>query len=311
MAEPSKAYYELDPEGDLLLIMRNPSLPFAVWDDDLGSLVDKLDPESQKEKKKKVARPIQSSSQLTFDQAELQLNDFFQNAAESEALETLLPTGETPPEEPYLKLLLSSAHLRLGSGYFKRTLSHGWKEAVTVDADGKRCIEAEDFDAEALLMVMRMIHNLDHSVPEKVDLEMMAKVAVIVDYYDCHEPVWFIASMWINELKDSLPTTCNRDLSLWLLISSVFDEKEVFLKITTTAILMSTGPIRKLDLPIRDIFIGVSSHLLGSFEYLYADLLGWVFRSYRPAQAECHRPHGKCIEGPFQFASQETIGLQF
>ncbi|KAF6801248.1 hypothetical protein CSOJ01_11898 [Colletotrichum sojae] len=160
--------------------------------------------------------------------------------------------------EPVVELLLLSAHLRLGSGYFKRILSREWKESVTRNTEGKRFVEAEDFDAEALLMVMRMIHNLDHSVPQKVDLEMMAKIAVIVDYYDCHEPVWFIASMWINELKECLPETCNRDLSLWLLISSVFDEKEIFLEITKTAVMTSTGPLKTLDLPIRDIFIGIT-----------------------------------------------------
>ncbi|KAF6820659.1 hypothetical protein CPLU01_12684 [Colletotrichum plurivorum] len=250
MAGASNAYYELDPEGDLLLIMRSPSPAFAVWDDNLGTLMEKLDVDSQKDEKKKKKKAARATLATPAHEAK----------NESQTLQSPPSTGEAAPEEPHLKLLLSSAHLRLGSAYFKRTLNHGWKEAVTLNADGKRCIEAEGFDAEALLIVMRMIHNLDHSVPEKVDLEMMAKIAVVVDYYDCHEPVWFIASMWINELKEAtLPTACNRNLSLWLLVSSVFEEKEVFLKVTEAAVLTSTGPLRTLDLPIRGIFIGMES----------------------------------------------------
>lgn len=165
--------------------------------------------------------------------------------------------------QPRVELLVSSAHLRLGSRYFKRTLTHQWKESVTYRPDGRRCMDAEGWDEDALLIVMRLLHNLDRQVPRNVNLEMLAKIAVIVDYYDCHEAVQFFATAWIDGLKDELPSTCDRDLMLWLLVSSVFEVAEVFQKMSEVAVLKSTGPLPKLDLPIRDIIIGKYSILTG------------------------------------------------
>lgn len=51
---------------------------------------------------------------------------------------------------------------------------------------------------------------------------MLAKVAVLADYYECKEAVNILADTWIKALEDNVPTTYSRDLFLWLWISWFF-----------------------------------------------------------------------------------------
>ena len=43
---------------------------------------------------------------------------------------------------------------------------------------------------------------------------MLAKVAVIADYYDCKEALHFLKDMWITNAEEDIPTTVSWDLIL-------------------------------------------------------------------------------------------------
>ncbi|KAF6806822.1 hypothetical protein CMUS01_14271 [Colletotrichum musicola] len=265
------AYHELDPDGDMLLVLRNPNAPFASG----------VKKKSQKKKGKSKLAPRSAGVAQAVPASPIVLPNGVsrvepepepapepeiepyvddkparQGKPQSSSNETAVTTqADDTDDEPLVELLVSSAHLRLGSGYFKRTLTNQWKEAVTYRPDGRRCIYAEGWDEGALLTVMHLLHNLDRRVPRQVELEMLAKIGVNVDYYDCHEAVQFFASTWIDALKKKLPSKCDRDLILWLLVSSVFGVEDLFQKMTQVAVFNSAGPLPKLDLPIRDAVI--------------------------------------------------------
>lgn len=38
-----------------------------------------------------------------------------------------------------------------------------------------------------MLILMNIIQGRNRSVPEIINLEMLARLAILVDYYDCHE----------------------------------------------------------------------------------------------------------------------------
>jgi hypothetical protein len=57
-----------------------------------------------------------------------------------------------------------------------------------------------------------------------VDLEMLTKLAVLVDYYACYEAVEIVSDMWVDGLKGTLPTAYSKDLVRWLFISWVFQK---------------------------------------------------------------------------------------
>ena len=103
---------------------------------------------------------------------------------------------------------------------------------------------------------MNIIHGHTRKVPRSVSLEILAKFAVLVDYYECFEAVEVFTDMWINELKEDLPKTYSRDLILWIWISWVFRQAEQFTATTGIALKQSRGPIQTLGLPIPERIVG-------------------------------------------------------
>jgi hypothetical protein len=106
-------------------------------------------------------------------------------------------------------------------------------------------------------MLMNILHHKTRAVPRTLHLEKLAKVAVLVDYYGCHEAVELWAEIWISNLHSG-GAECyySRELLLRLTISWVFSEKEKFGVLTKVAIRTSRGPIHTLGLPIPYPIVG-------------------------------------------------------
>jgi hypothetical protein len=94
-----------------------------------------------------------------------------------------------------------------------------WEES-TASSDSRRIITASEWDADAMLILMRIIHGRIRHVPRSISLEMLAKIAVLVDYYDCHEVVVLWSECWIENLSHELPDTNCRNLILWISMDS-------------------------------------------------------------------------------------------
>jgi len=150
-----------------------------------------------------------------------------------------------------VNLRVSSKHLILASRYFKTALNGPWTQASSPGCS--RSIYANDWDPEAFLILMSIIHGRNQQVPRVIGLELLAKIAVLVDYYDCHEAVEVFAEIWLRELRSQLPAQVGRELVLWLCVSWVFGYAEVFTFVTTTALQQSQEPLPTLGLPITEI----------------------------------------------------------
>ncbi|KAK1759115.1 hypothetical protein QBC47DRAFT_409896 [Echria macrotheca] len=204
MAE--KYDFVMDPCGDVVLILKHPDSPFAVWDEDSATIADDPSPADDH-----------------------------------------LPVPDTDRT-----FLLSSRHLCLASPVLKVMLSGGWIEGIKSAPDGLYQLTAEHWDSEALAVVMNVVHGRWNLVPREISVEMLAKLAVIVDYYDIHEPLQLILHMWMTPFSaSSIPTRIGRELVLWLLIAWVFKNDVLFLQAAKVAILRSTDEIRiPMDVPI-------------------------------------------------------------
>lgn len=110
---------------------------------------------------------------------------------------------------------------------------------------------------------MDIIHGKNKKVPRAIDLEMLAKISVLADYFQCDESLEVWVQLWIKELVKSFLTSFNTDLVLWILVCSIFKHQSLFQSATQTAITDGTGPIRTLMLPISESIIGV---FFGPFE---------------------------------------------
>jgi len=154
------------------------------------------------------------------------------------------------------KMRLSSRHLILASDYFKSALTMGFAESASASGDFAHVVRAENMNLEAFRLVMSIVHGQTHQVPRKISLNLLAKVAVIVDYYKFHKAVEFFFQVWIEQIETPAEWQYGADFLLRLLVSCIFQEKEMFQKLTKVYLLHARGPIHQLDLPplalIRD-----------------------------------------------------------
>jgi hypothetical protein len=145
----------------------------------------------------------------------------------------------------------------LASPVFKSMLTGSWKESVIFSELQKGSIEitAESWDIDCFLILLRIIHCQNH-IPRKLSLEMLAKVAVIADYYKCKEAVRFFSDTWIEALEDTYREEYSRNLILRLWIAWFFQLSSQFKKVTSTAMSHNGGFISNLGLPIPNRVIG-------------------------------------------------------
>jgi hypothetical protein len=176
----------------------------------------------------------------------------------------LEPTDEAtaglgPGEEEGIHFHVCSGNLMSASPWFDRVLKRdGWLESNRNNEDRHFRISAEDWDDEALLILMNIFHLRNRDVPRTVSLEMLAKIALLVDYYDCGEAIELFANIWIADLSVNvpIPTTYDRTLVLWIWISWVFKWDELLKQSTLIAIKQCTESMRTLELPIPSWITG-------------------------------------------------------
>lgn len=104
---------------------------------------------------------------------------------------------EKIPTPSSITYRISSQHLFLASGR-SRKLRH--QRDQKKDTDGNIHISVEDWDSEALLTIMNIIHLQNRQVFKFVSLEMLSKLAVVVDYFEFHEAVEMFSKVWVEGL---------------------------------------------------------------------------------------------------------------
>ncbi|KAM0416004.1 hypothetical protein ACHAPT_013031 [Fusarium lateritium] len=152
------------------------------------------------------------------------------------------------------RMLVSSPHLTQASPVFRKMLKGSFAEAVA-DNQGLYHVTAIGWDPEALVIVLDIMHGHNRSVPRLLTLEMTAKVALIVDYYDCLEIVEVFAGIWVNALAENQPGTYGKDSMLWLLITWVFQRRDIFEKMAGLALRYSERLITIEDVPIPQVIL--------------------------------------------------------
>jgi hypothetical protein len=280
--------YEIDPFADTVIILRNPCNNFAPWDETLESLnieIAKLEdkqtirneisedeavgkkPTKRKEKKmwgkgKKVLKrgSAGTCNIIVPEDESKRVEPFRENLSEEQeyylepAAEPIIEPNNLGNEE--IHYLVSSRHLMLASPWFKRALTSGaFTEAVKDPSDGRYHIEANDCDEEALFILLSIFHVRVRQVPVTVSLEMLAKIAVLVDYYELvgAEVMERDTSGWIAHVRRvAIPSSYCRDLMLWICISKHFQMSKEFEQATAVAIRESRGCLQTLNLPIND-----------------------------------------------------------
>ncbi|KAE8411025.1 hypothetical protein BDV36DRAFT_289090 [Aspergillus pseudocaelatus] len=233
MDQPS---HIIDPDGEVIILLRREST----------TSLSKKAKKSKKSKKSKKKRP---DSSLVPVQNPLEPT---QPSTEEPGIQEPVQESAVPDPlvENYFSIQVFAKHLILASPIFKKILTGGWKESITYLQKGTVEITAESWDLEALLILLRAIHCQHYQVPRKLTLEMLAKVAVIADYYDCKEAVYIWSTIWINALEEKIPKTYSEDLPQWLWVSWAFQLPDQFKESTSTVMSWSDGWINSPGFPI-------------------------------------------------------------
>ncbi|KAL4808596.1 hypothetical protein BDV18DRAFT_157539 [Aspergillus unguis] len=134
-----------------------------------------------------------------------------------------------------------------------------FKEATKLESQGFLVLQI-DWPALPFLLLMTVIHGKMLRIPRKVSLQMLADVALLVDFYECYEVVVIFSDMWISDLGQNLPRSYTKDAQLWLFISWVFGKKEIFNKITSVIQLESTEETTSPGLPVPGVILGETRH---------------------------------------------------
>lgn len=263
--------HDLDVEGDVLLVLQNPNEPFAVWGEKEAWEHSRPEPQGTESER--------TQDYLLQDPAyRLGCHSTIETAPDA-------PEPPEPPESPErgehrrkkrkrnpagvaggcseVRFRLSSRHLILASSYFRAMLTGPWEENSS-RSGSMYTTSASDWDKESFTILMNITHGHSERVPRSLTLELLAKIAVLVDYYKCHKIVKFYSDTWIEEIlgETGLPRKYSRDLVLWLFISCVFAQHGIFHTLTLLALRQTRGPVRTLGLPFPDGLIGLWPTLL-------------------------------------------------
>lgn len=236
--------YVFDPQGDTILVLKNPDAPFAVWpymgDQEWPDIlqIQTATPNNEAEVTNGPANSETVTPEHSLEPAEV---------------------SQSPEKAVEIRMRVSSAHLILASSHFETMFKGPWKEA----ANGPPFeVITEDWDEHAFVHVMNIIHNRTRKVPRQVNLELLARIAVIVDYYQVLEAVEVFADIWLQDSKLSSPDPSGRQLSLEVLVSWIFKDQKWFTRLFRLVVLNLRGPLPSLGLPIPQKVIGKNTPAL-------------------------------------------------
>lgn len=149
-----------------------------------------------------------------------------------------------------VRMMASSKHLILASVYYRKMLTGPWKEAIA-NAGGLRQVEVEGWEENAFVIIMNIIHGHNREVPKHVTIELLTKVAIIVDFYQCHEAVEPFLEIWTREI--TMPQVYGNQSTLWLCVSWIFKWNTSFEEMAELTLRHSSSLVNAPSLPINTV----------------------------------------------------------
>ncbi|EWY79815.1 hypothetical protein FOYG_17103 [Fusarium oxysporum NRRL 32931] len=226
-----KSLLELDPDADALLILQSPNLQqvHAAKEVDLRDTKDKAEPKTTASTPAKGKKKSKTLTDL-------------------KKIKSLQPYREDgSPNE--LEFRVSTKHLCIASPVFRKMIQGNFQES-----------QPKDWNTRALLILLDIIHGHHRQVPRVLDLDTIAQIGFLVDYYDCLEIVEVFFDLWQAHLSDwwkygriyfdkSSIHPFGESQLLMLFIALTFRNQVVFKNLTISAILTTSGHI-ETHLPV-------------------------------------------------------------
>lgn len=137
-------------------------------------------------------------------------------------------TRETESKTQQVQMRVSSKHLVLASRTF-RTCLGSFSEGRMLQTEGNVTLPLPEEDPDAMIVLLHIIHGQTRKVPRQVSLDMLKRLAAVVNYYQIQEVVENFSDIWLEYLgHKSLPADYTREALAWLFIFWVFRKKDGF-----------------------------------------------------------------------------------
>lgn len=164
-------------------------------------------------------------------------------------------------------LIVASKTLTLASPVFDRMLNSSFKEGIAKTAEGKVTIPLPDDDPEAMIIVCRALHHMNHLVPEQLTSTSLEKIAVLCNKYDCMRALAAHGNVWVRNGLERLPSRSSLDRLLYA--AYVLDMPAAFAKVAWDLVLGCAGRIVDLGVEIPALF---PAQILEKLEHLREEL---------------------------------------
>ncbi|KAH7016091.1 uncharacterized protein B0I36DRAFT_42445 [Microdochium trichocladiopsis] len=168
------------------------------------------------------------------------------------------PANDREEAKDEYRFRVSSRCLSAASPIWSRTFN-GPRRQLPRNEGARLEVEQHKWDATAVLILLSILHARSENIPQQVTLDMLTQIAVLVDYYKCHEATNSVASAWINALEQDPatrpPVYHGRESVMWLFVAWVFARPETFTDLAALAIYMSEGPMERMSLPFPGAFV--------------------------------------------------------
>ncbi|CVL13004.1 uncharacterized protein FPRN_15022 [Fusarium proliferatum] len=152
-----------------------------------------------------------------------------------------------------IRFRVSSAHLILSSPVFKAMLDGPFSEGIR-NNDNFFEVKAFEWNAEALVILLDIIHGHHRCLPKDVELDILIELAMLCDYYRCEEIVEVFAERWIAAFGEDKPPYEDEATMNWMFIAWVFQKGKLF-----TSMVAATLQHRKIpmytDLPLPSTIV--------------------------------------------------------
>ncbi|KAJ4137315.1 hypothetical protein NW768_002899 [Fusarium equiseti] len=283
----SSVLHEVDPDGDLILVLKEPG----------------------------TQRIVPDVYVYQFPHQEAESPEFM--------LDGGCPSGPCFPQhfplwrednesQAEIRFRVSSRHLMLASSTFKKMLSGPWKEsqpagpqhlslqemheASYTDSSSNsaspgdqgpsspqlshspciREVSTTGWNAYALLAVLKIIHSQCYGVDRCVGVRYIAEVAVIANYYQCTQALSFATQVWLdgNYTLQRLEFRYGKEIIMWLFIAWTFSRGSLFEPVACTIVMYGRGLsyVETYDLPISEILAALEIKRLNALQSLISAL---------------------------------------
>ncbi|KAL9571890.1 hypothetical protein ACKAV7_003879 [Fusarium commune] len=149
--------------------------------------------------------------------------------------------------------LCSQKHLTLASRRASKLFSSAFKEASKQDDGLYHWNFGDVFDVQAFEVVLKIIHGKTRGVPQNAELDLLSKIASIVDDLECYDALSFCTERWLSSYGKlyTLPEGMDKKLAQLILVSFVFGNKYIFRRCIQRAARYTCEGMPTFDLPIR------------------------------------------------------------